>query len=356
MGHTYDEIYELVSNLEAPTTADCLKVEWLLENKLALGKDSENRSILVLAGAHIDSSKDSIRKAMLHDHWRTEAGETLQGSLIRLHEGEEFLVATTTIATELLKKGLDHRPINEVFLEVENFIELVIRRILLPPETMIGLLGELIVIDTLIDSINSLDEPKKFAITSVWQGFTTDSRDFRINKLGLEVKTTTHDYSEHHIGSLNQIEARNTEGEDAEILRLISIGLKENSGVGGRFSIASMTTHILDKLSDEEQGIFLKQLSQYGPDDCMGYDHELMSEWEVYQRSFSLTFSPRVYDLTDPNVLILRRSMFDELLKHMFPERISFMIKLPDEVPGSYGNNPKVNLNTELVRLLNLNL
>lgn len=352
MTHTYDSILEAASRLEPPLETGHLNVDWVVPTRLAIGRDADNRHLLVLAGKHIQTSRESIHKALMHGSWKMESGDSIDGTVLRLHAGEEFLVAATTIAAELLRRGLPQRPVADVFPEVEDFIELVIRRVLLPPEALLGLLGELLVLDALVEPLAGLPEQRRVEITAAWQGHSRKSRDFRINRLGLEVKTTSKPSSTHHVGGLDQIEPRVLDGEQVEVLRLVSIGLRADPTANSRFSIARLTDSILGRLAEEQKTKFLDQLRQYGPDDCMGYHHTTMSTWEPYARAFSITFPPRIYDLADENINVFRRSSLQQHFPHVLPEGLSFVIDLPDDVPGSHGANPKTDLKAELARLV----
>ena len=98
MTHTYDSILETASRLEPPHKTGHLNVDWLVAGRLAIGRDADNRHLLVLAGKSIQTTRDSIQRAMMHGSWNTEAGLSIDGTLPRLHAGEQFLLAATTIA------------------------------------------------------------------------------------------------------------------------------------------------------------------------------------------------------------------------------------------------------------------
>ena len=349
---TYDDIHAIAAKLEPPATHGHLNVEWVLADRLAIGRDSDNRHLLVLGGPPVKATVESVERALMAGTWFNETGGSIGGTLLRLHAGDQFLVAATTIAVELLRRGLGDRPVVDVFPEVEGFIELVIRRVLLPHEALLGLVGELLVLDHLLDVLLALPEDSRPDPVGLWQGHSRKSRDFRLNRLGIEVKTTSHPSSRHHIGGLDQVEPRTVDGEETEALFLASVGLREDASAPSRFSVAGLTESILGKLDADIGTKFLDQLRKYGPDDCMGYDHATMADWEPYARGFAMTFTPRLYDMSDPNVRVIRRKGLQEHFPFVAPEAISFIVELPDEVPGSYGANPRTGLPTELARLV----
>ena len=67
---------------------------------------------------------------------------------------------------------------------------------------------------------------------------------------------------------------------------------------------------------------------------------------------FSTTFQPRIYDMADENLRVFRRADLQQHFQHVVPEGLSFVIDLPDEVPGSHGANPKTGIKAELSRLV----
>lgn len=351
---TYEDIHGIAAQLEAPTTDGHLTVEWIVPDRLAIGRDSDNRHLLVLGGASVKAATESVARALSSGRWFSESGAEIEGTLLRLHAGDHFMVAATTIAVELLRRGLDRRPAADVFPEVEGFIELVIRRVLLPHDALLGLVGELLVFDHLLEALKQVPDLSQPDPVGLWQGHSRKSRDFRLNRLGLEVKTTSRASSHHHIGGLDQVEPRTLDGEQTEALYLASIGLREDASAPARFSVAGLTNSILTKLDGDCGTKFLDQLRGYGPDDCVGYDHATMADWEPYSRGFSMTFPPRVYDMSDPNIRVIRRSGLQEHFPFVMPEGISFIMDLPDEIPGSHGANPRTGLAAELVRLVEL--
>ena len=349
---SYDEILAVARGLEPPETRGHLAVEWLVPERLAVGRDAGNRHLLVMGGTPVSASLDSVRQALMPGQWTTEGGEHIDGTVLRLHPGEHFMVAATTIAVELLRRGLAERSVADVFREVESFVELVIRRILLPPEALLGLVGELLVLESLARAVKELPEAQRLPVSSIWQGHSRNARDFRFKRLGLEVKTTGGPSSVHRVGGLDQIEPRMLEGEHVESLRLVSIGLQHDVTGNSRFSVARLTESILGELDEGEERLFLDQLQQYGPDECVGYDHATMATWEPYAKTFSTTFPPRIYDMADSGLGLFRRAELQQHFPHVVPNGLSFTIDLPDVVPGSHGANPKTGLRAELSRLM----
>lgn len=345
----YEEAYDLLGGVPVPTEEGHLEVEWLIADRLGLGRDSMARFVVVLAGGLVDATSETVKQSLMHGQWKQSSGEHIEGNALRLPHGAPFQVAATTIAIELIRRGIESRVASDVFKEVESFIELVIRRVLLPPESILGLLGELLVLDYGLAALDQIPQGRRPDRCSLWRGHTYQARDFVLNRLALEVKTTTGPSSRHHISNLDQVEARTLDGGHTEELYLVSVGLAEEAAGSSRFSIAQLTNRIMGRLDDAEASRFLEQLEQYGPEDCGGYKHALMADWEPYVRRYRLTFQPRIYDISDVNLRLIRRSDLQNTF--VLPEGISYSVDLPEVVPGSHGNNPRNDLPKQLLRL-----
>lgn len=263
--------------------------------------------------------------------------------MLSLPSGEQFKTATSAIAAELFRSGVAKRPLPEVFAEVEGFIELVLQRILLPPEFVRGLVGELLILAEYLRAQRrageSHDDP-----TVCWRGWARESRDFSFGQTSLEVKTTTLTVSRHRISSLDQVEARQIDGAAVELLYLVSVGLREADA--GDYSVAALSGAVLELLGpnfsraslNQAQRKFIGRLEQYGPDDRVGYRHFDMLDLAPYSQAYSTTFVPRFYKITDENIGIIRRSDLAARFPCVLPKGVAFTIELPPQIAGSIGN------------------
>ena len=348
---TYEQIISALEGLDAPTRRDQFHIDWLEPTRLAVGRDGSGRYAVLIVGPSLAPRIDVVQANIRTGSWSATSGEVVQGNLLTLRDGPAFMTATATIAAELSRRGIESRPPSEVFLEVEPFVALVLQRLLLPDDYVLGMVGELLVLRDLLsalgDARHMLDDP-----TALWRGWQHQSRDFALGHVSLEVKTTGLTVSRHAISSLDQVEARATDGEPAESLYLISIGLRLSTGPSG-VSIAALADDILRLLSvpgassfapmPERAQKFVHRLSDYGPPGFDGYDHLIMRDQAPYSLMFTTTFPPRVYDMADRNVRIMRRADIAADFSFVIPEGLRFTAELPDVVPGSI-ENPKHDL------------
>lgn len=347
---TYDAIFAELGRLTVPDEEDRLDIEWISHEKLAVGRDCAGRFLVLLAGSSVTPQSPSVEAVLTTGRWLDSQGSVVDGSLLQLPGGEPFHVATTTIAVEFLRRGVESRPVGDVYLEVEPFIELVIRRLLLPPEALLGLLGELLVLDYVVEAVSERPAGGRPPLPSLWRGHARESRDIVLHRLAIEVKTTASSESRHSIGGLDQIEPRTLEGGVQETLRLASIGLAPEPSGSSRFSVSQLAQRILGWMDEDSQAAFLSQLQSYGPADCTGYDHRTMADWEPYARRYRLTFVPRLYDVADPRLVLIRRSDLQGTVVQ--PDGISYQVLLPEVVPGSHGANPRSDLREALRSLV----
>jgi hypothetical protein len=339
---SYEEIARLLEGLEPPPRPDELHVEWLDASRMGVGVDSLGRYALLIVGAPLAPKIDIVAQAVRDGEWRTPTGSTLKGSVLQLPQGDAFRTATSTIAAELFRCGLETRPCQEAFAEVEPFVALVLRRMLLPEEYVLGLIGELLILRELLQTACGRVPPATDP-TACWRGWQRQARDFVLPRASIEVKTTGLSVSRHRISGLDQVEPRAIDGDQLERLFIASVGLRRSSGGIGH-SIAGLADDIILALRrdstdpNQAEAKFLDRLRQYGPEGFEGYRHPEMREQQFFAQCYTTIFSPRAYDMGDVNIRVLRRSDLASQFQCVVPENIEYTIDLPDSVPGSPDN------------------
>lgn len=79
----------------------------------------------------------------------------------------------------------------------------------------------------------------------------------------------------------------------------------------------------------------------------MGYDHDLMADWDVYQIAYAIRFQ-RLYEMKDENIRTLRHRDIDD--RFVPCEGLHFTLVLPDRVCGDL--NPTTDLYSVVPLLL----
>ena len=343
---SFDQIANLLEDMTLPDKGDHFKIEWLAPETLAVGRNSTGGHCIFMVCDPLAPTIAAVERAIRYGRWQPSGAPVISSNLLALPSGSEFGTAAAAIAAELLRRRTTSGdPLTELFAQVEEFISLVLRRVLLPPDFVLGLLGELVILDELLEAMGV--RAQEGDPTAVWRGWMQQARDFVLGVTSIEVKTTGLQVSRHHIHGLEQVEARILDEGATERLFLGSIGLRR-TGTGG-YSVAELTRRILSRLTpdssadgelNDSQRRFLDRLAQYGPRDSVGYVHAEMSEQDLYTEGYTSTFPPRFYDMADDNIRLIRTADLTGQFENVRAQGISYIIELPPVVPGSI-ENPK---------------
>lgn len=349
---SFDQIASILDGMAPPEEANHFRVEWLSDDLLAVGRSSAGGHCVFMVCEPLAPSEPSVERAIRFSQWQPCGAPPISCNLLTLPSGEEFGTAAAAIAAELLRRrAASSESLPEVFSRVEDFVALVLRRVLMPPDFVLGLVGELLVLDELLQAMG--DRARAGDPTALWRGWAQQSRDFVLGAVSLEIKTTGLQTSRHQVHGLEQVEPGRFDGGCTEQLFLGSLGLRR--AAAGAYSVSELTTRILDKLGGDNgpnsrQTRFLERLQQYGPRDSQGYVHAEMSEQDVYTECYTTTFPPRFYDMADDNLRLIRSADLAELFPHVRKQGIAYTIELPVVVPGSI-ENPKLDFREFLRRL-----
>jgi len=223
----------------------------------------------------------------------------------------------------------------------EPVIALALGPSLLQRESLVGLMGELLIMRALLDRNPTL---VKEIVTS-WFGYGRSSRDFQLGELGIEVKTTTGSSSTHRIQGVHQVELGHPVGGGLETgLYLVSVGIEEADGPDSRqnsWSLSSLVDRLLRQIEDAcsspadgkaLQDWLLTSIKEYGSRSGLGYDHVLMKQQILFGARWRTAFV-RAYDMTDSAITVIRTT---DLAQHsmVIPTTVEFSVNLPNQVRG----------------------
>lgn len=212
----------------------------------------------------------------------------------------------------------------------EPLIELSIKRLEISENAVLGLVGELLVLDALC---RRADDINVGPLVQAWDGWRRSARDLTWEGTGVEVKTTTRSASSHTIHGVHQIEpAPATDDDFGEArLLLISVGLRQADQDVPALSIPSLVDSLLGRLratgAETLVDEFLTRVSVYGAESGIGYEHAAKANDAPFTTPFTVTFV-RGYDMGDPAVEILRR---DDVVahQHVDAQSLTFRVDLP---------------------------
>jgi hypothetical protein len=337
--HNFESVRERIASAEQPSASDQRNPVWFANGeRIGVARDRSGRFEIFLAVVGLQVSSAVIRRYVAEDTWRRADGREFAASRIVIPGDPHFIGVAALIVDELLRNEFDRDP-QAAFARSEELIEMALERAGVSDETVLGLLGELLLLEQIL-VLHSVPGSRQRALDA-WTGYQRASRDFIGNQVAIEVKATTRNRSRHHISNLDQVTSGSQQiGADSSQLFLVSIGLMPSQGSGR--SVATQTERICQllgrDLAPEEaarlSGAFLQCLRIYGvaPGSVAGYDHDSMKAWPMFASEWEVRFL-RVYDMSDEQVLVPRRSDLAEF-RHVVDGSMRFEIDLPEVVRG----------------------
>lgn len=337
---SYEAILDQISVVPAGTIGDDRAITWLTDAKVVgIARNSSGHLELFLAGKELRPQTRTVQTAMRYHTWHRDTLSQLNANRICFPALGHFDQVGAFIAAELLREKADAN-LERAFAVTEPLIELAIKRMEISENAILGLVGELILLNALC---RRAADPQVGPIVQAWDGWRRSARDFTWEGTGVEVKTTTRTTSTHAIGGIHQIEP--TPASDDAIgearLLLVSIGLCQAGDNAPALSIPSLVNSILERLNGTgASGLvdeFLTRVSVYGTESGVGYQHATMVNEAIFATNFGVTFV-RGYDMADPAVEVLRR---DDVIphQHVDAQSVTFRVELPATISL---NNPIV--------------
>lgn len=350
---TYEELLERIGRLSPPSVPLQRSIHWVTgAHVVGVSKTHQSRIEIFLVGPELHPSSRVIRDAIEFQAWWHEgaAEAAFEANRLLLPAAGHFEHVAAFLCAELLRSGAD-QDLQSAFKTTEPIIELAIERLRLSDVALIGLAGELLVLDALCLRAPDADAAD---VVEAWSGWQRSLRDITWRAVGVEVKTTTRTTSSHHIQGTHQVELDDglSGGEQEAGLYLVSVGLLATLAHENSFTVPSLIERILERLNvvgrPDVASTFLAHVREYGSESGFGYDHPTMSGDAAFLRSFAVSFV-RAYDMTDPNVAVLRRS--DVIAhQHVDANSLTYVVDLPPRVSGDL--NPVVGLNQAALTIL----
>ena len=327
---TYEQVLERITAIPAGGEGRDRTIQWLTSAEVVgAARDHLGHVELFLTGPVLQPRTKALRSAVQHHSWHRANGAVLEASRLLFPPFGHFDQIAALIATELLREQADH-DLPRAFVLTEPIIELAIERLELSEAAVLGLAGELLILDAIV---RRADAPDVGQVVASWDGWRHSARDLTWEGTGVEVKTTTRASSSHIVQGTQQVEPAPADdtspGEDR--LMLVSIGLQQSTPSSNSFSVPQLTQRIVDRLdATGNSGAiedFLSHVAEYGSESGFGYHHPDMADDAPFAAVFTPTFV-RGYDMGDPAVQVLRR---DDVVSHQHVDAgsLSFRIDLP---------------------------
>lgn len=337
---SYEAVLNQINMLPTGAGGEDRHITWLTDAKvIGVARNSRGHLELFLAGDELRPRTGTVKTAMQFHSWHRNTLPPLNANRICLPALGHFDQVGAFIAAELLRERAEAN-LERAFAVTEPLIELAIKRMEISENAILGLIGELLLLDALC---RRAADPQVGPIVQAWDGWRRSARDFTWQGTGVEIKTTTRTTSSHAIHGIHQIEptpaSDDATGETR--LLLVSIGLCQSDLNAPALSIPSLVESILDRLNGTgASGLvddFLTRVSVYGTESGIGYEHATMVNEAPFTTAFGVTFI-RGYDMADPAVEVLRR---DDLIthQHVDAQSVTFRVELPATISL---NNPIV--------------
>lgn len=327
---SYEEVLNQINAVPAGITGDDRSITWLTDAQVVgIARNNRGHLELFLAGGLLKPRTNTVKSAIHHHLWHRDAQPPLSANRIRLPALGHFDQVGAFIAAELLREKADVN-LERAFAVTEPLIELAIKRLEISENAILGLVGELLLLDALC---RRADDLYVGPIVQAWDGWRRSARDLTWEGTGVEIKTTTRSTSSHAIHGVHQIEpvaaTDDTPGE-ARLL-LVSIGLHQAAPNVPALSIPFLVESIVKRLTATgASGLvdeFLTHVAMYGSESGIGYEHATMANEAPFTTPFTVTFI-RSYDMADPAIEVLRR---DDVAahQHVDAQSLIFRVELP---------------------------
>lgn len=333
---TFEQFRLHIQDIRPSEMTDAREINWVISRILGFAKSRSGALEIFLPGIRIFSSSSIVQRHLDYRGWLVDQkNEKINSNRLVFPADEHFIGIVALISTELVRAGLGVSSLEDVFRRIEPVIEIALRGNSLDDEFIIGLIGELILLEGLLDIVSK--QPKlQFLVLEMWRGHLSGTRDFVVGDQGIEVKTTRHDSSSHSITGLHQISLGGSTEHDEKGLWLFSVGLARCTS-GGQ-TLPEITQRILVKFSEKKsevvfsplQNMFLKNVAAYGGNPHKGYNHVSMSKDPAYLVRYRTTFSPRLYNLLDEDVRLIRS--VDLANTFVAEKTMKYQIDFPDAI------------------------
>lgn len=328
---TYESVLDLIASVPIASSVGVRDIKWVTgAHVVGVSRDHMGQVEVFLRGAELNPLSKVVGEAIEFRAWHRDQAPPFEANRLLLPSLGHFDPVAAFICTELLRGGADVS-LRQAFAQTEPIIELAIERLRLSSEAILGLAGELLLIDALC---RQADDHKVAPIIGSWDGWKKSSRDFSWGSTGVEVKTTTRSVSSHPVEGIHQVErsAGSDGGAQEDRLFLVSIGLRSAEPEGDAFTIPQLVDRIIARIEGAGAGqpvvdIFLTHVAEYGANLGGGYQHGAQVPDPTYTTPLLTNFF-RAYDMADTAVEVLRRD--DVAVRHHVDiNSLKFRVELP---------------------------
>lgn len=337
---SYEDVLNALKALEPSQSEAERNVTWLgTSTTVGVSRTVDGRIEIFLAGSPVQSIHPKLAHSLIRGTWHRAGGQAaVEATRLLLPTAAHFTQVAAFICTELLRNGADG-DLPSAFQRSEALINHSIEGLSMNAQVLVGLKGELLLLQALIQSRGS-DDLKQ--LIGMWHGWRRSTRDFAVGSTGVEVKTTTGSTSVHEIQGLHQVETSVSPSPE-QCLLLVSIGIENTTPENpSAFTLPQIVGTILGRTqaalppaeADPLCAEFLMHVKDYGSEQGVGYDHNTMSDDSSFTQPFVLQWV-RGYDMGDTDIKILRSPSLTPY-PHVSATSVRFSISLPPQINGDF--------------------
>lgn len=306
----YEEVRQLIESLASAPDGHVREVRWLTDAQVVgVARSTDGRVEVFLRGPELKPFSSVVRDVIEFRVVHRVGLPSFGANRLLLPALGHFDQVAAFVCTEILREGADSSLV-DAFVKTELIIELAVERARLSSQSVVGLAGELL----LIDALSRRAQGERLSkILSGWEGWRRSTRDLKVDRTGIEVKTTTGSASSHLVSGVHQVERDDGvfSGEAEDRLLLVSIGLEPTTEGGDAFTIPQLVSRIIARaretnVIDSVIESFVSRVAEYGADFGGGYVHGAQSSEPMYSTAFFTSFV-RAYDMDDVAIAVLRR-------------------------------------------------
>lgn len=334
----YEAVRKVIGQL-SPHHGDSRSAHWFNDH-VGVARGERDRVEVFLPGQPLITRLPAVSRLVQHGRWhRREIGTQLDAACLVLPLGAEYDAIAATIVVELVRSGLEQDR-QGAFTRCEPLIEVALIQADLAVESVLGLWGELYILQLWLRSEQSL-----LPLDS-WCGYRPSARDFVTGRLGVEVKTTLRSTSSHQVSGVHQTEPTPSDEQPLEEeLMLVSLGLERAEQGISVLNLLEQTDKLIrehDPNRAEEIHVHVSDYASGGT----GYWRSNENQPPLLHQRYGVTFV-RTYDMSDSLISVLRQSDV-QARPHVQTDSVTFRVNLPSHLRGDVnplvGAAPLINL------------
>ena len=201
---TFEAILETVRGIPVPGANEERSVRWIAMRQLGVARDCTGAFELFLPGERLSPVSLLVAHHLHFDEWQDSNQIPFHANRLVLPSEPHFGPVAAFLVEELFRNGLLVDSAQLAFGRSEPLIEMALRRIALSEQTLIGLIGELRLLQLLL-TVSPTPEVRGRVIEA-WRGYERATHDFVLGTTVVEVKTTVGTGSQHEIQGVGQVD------------------------------------------------------------------------------------------------------------------------------------------------------